>query len=267
MKKLLLVIILFCSIESYSQTIQQTATFYNDGTVGKIRNDTVYTLPRTSGLYWNGYGSWWLLSDSVRSLLSATSPINYTAGVFSLGTVPIANGGTNNGSLSVTSGSIYYGDGSKIVALAPGTANQILHGGSTPSWKDTTAGGGGGGSVTASSTTTFTNKRWTARVGTTTSSATPTINTDNYDIYEITALTTDVSSFTTNLTGTPVDGDIFEVEITGTAARNIIWGSAFISSTVTLPVGTLTTATLSVIFQYFTTSSYGNNKWVCVNYF
>ena len=121
--------------------------------------------------------------------------------------------------------------------------------------------------ITASSTVTLTNKRWTARVGSTTSSATPTINTDNYDIYKLTAQTTDITSFTTNLSGTPVDGDILEIQITGTATRAITWGSSFVSSTVTLPATTSSTATLSVILQYYTTSSYGTNKWVCVNYY
>lgn len=42
------------------------------------------------------------------------------------GAVPIANGGTNNGSLSVTQGNVYYGDGTKLVALSPGTAGQYM---------------------------------------------------------------------------------------------------------------------------------------------
>ena len=109
--------------------------------------------------------------------------------------------------------------------------------------------------------------RWKARVGSTTSSGTPTINTDNVDIYKLTAQAADITSFTTNLSGTPNDGDILEIQITGTAARAITWGSAFVSSTVTLPATTVTTVTLTVVVQYFTTSSYGNNKWVCVNYF
>lgn len=109
--------------------------------------------------------------------------------------------------------------------------------------------------------------RWTARVGSTTSSATPTINTDNVDIYKLTAQAADITSFTSNLSGTPVDGDILEIQITGTAARAITWGASFVSSTVTLPTTTVTTATLTVILQYYTTSSYGNNKWVCTNYY
>lgn len=121
--------------------------------------------------------------------------------------------------------------------------------------------------VTATSTTTLTNKRWTARVTSqTTVSATPSINTDNQDIWKVTAQTADITSMTTNLTGTPVDGDILEIQITGTAARAITWGSSFVSSTVTLPTTTTTTATLTVILQYYSTSSYGNNKWVCVSY-
>lgn len=123
------------------------------------------------------------------------------------------------------------------------------------------------GKISASSTNTLTNKRWTARVGSTTSSGTPTINTDDYDIYKLTAQAADITSFTTNLSGTPVDGDILEIQITGTAARAITWGASFVSSTVTLPATTVTTATLTVILQYYTTSSYGNNKWVCVNSF
>lgn len=42
------------------------------------------------------------------------------------GTLPIANGGTNNGSLVVTQGTVYYGDGTKLVGLAPGTSGQFL---------------------------------------------------------------------------------------------------------------------------------------------
>jgi hypothetical protein len=65
--------------------------------------------------------------------------------------IPIADGGTNNASLSVTAGTVYYGDGSKLVGLAPGTAKQHLTGGTTPVWRDTTTGGSGIDSITVSS--------------------------------------------------------------------------------------------------------------------
>ncbi len=57
------------------------------------------------------------------------------------GTLPIANGGTNNGSLSVTGGTVYYGDGSKIVGLANGSSGQFLKSNGTtvaPSWASPT---------------------------------------------------------------------------------------------------------------------------------
>lgn len=121
-------------------------------------------------------------------------------------------------------------------------------------------------SVTTTNTATLTNKRWTARVTSqTTVSATPSINTDNQDIWKVTAQAVDITNMSTNLTGTPVDGDILEIQITGTAARAITWGTSFASSTVTLPTTTTTTATLTVIFQYYTNSSYGNNKWICAS--
>lgn len=113
---------------------------------------------------------------------------------------------------------------------------------------------------TISSTNTFTNKRITARVGSTTSSATPTINTDNSDIYRLTAQAVDITSFTTNLTGTPSHGDSLLVEITGTATRAITWGASFEASTVALPTTTVTTAMLSVAFLWNSATS----KWRCV---
>lgn len=109
-------------------------------------------------------------------------------------------------------------------------------------------------------TTTLTNKRVTARVGSTTSSATPTINTDSYDIYKLTAQTVDITSFTTNLTGTPTDGQVLIIQVTGTAARAITWGASFEASTVALPTTTVTTAMLSVGFIWNTATS----KWRCV---
>lgn len=59
------------------------------------------------------------------------------------GTLPVANGGTNNGSLSVDQGTVYYGDGSKLVGLAPGTSGHFLKTngvGANPEWA--AAGGG-----------------------------------------------------------------------------------------------------------------------------
>jgi hypothetical protein len=106
----------------------------------------------------------------------------------------------------------------------------------------------------------ITNKRFINRVGSTTSSATPTINTDTYDIYKLTAQTVDITSFTTNLSGSPIDGDCLVIEITGTAARAITWGTSFEASTVALPVTTTGTNLLTVGFMWNTATS----KWRCI---
>lgn len=98
------------------------------------------------------------------------------------------------------------------------------------------------------------------RVGTTTSSATPTINTDDVDYYSLTAQTADITSFTTNLSGTPTDAQKLWISITGTAARAITWGSSFESSTVTLPTTTVSTNRLDVGFVWNAATS----KWRCV---
>lgn len=109
-------------------------------------------------------------------------------------------------------------------------------------------------------TQTLTNKRVTPRVSTTTSSATPTINTDNVDIYGLTAQTVDITSFTTNLSGTPTDGQKLQIYIVGTAARAITWGASFEASTVALPTTTVSTNRLDVGFVWNAATS----KWRCV---
>jgi hypothetical protein len=111
-----------------------------------------------------------------------------------------------------------------------------------------------------SSTNALTNKRITKRTGTTTSSATPTINTDNVDFYSLTAQAADITSFTTNLSGTPTEGQTLWIAITGTAARAITWGASFEASTIALPTTTVTTNRLDVGFVWNTVSS----KWRCV---
>lgn len=109
-------------------------------------------------------------------------------------------------------------------------------------------------------TQTLTNKRVTKRTGTTTSSATPTINTDNVEFYSLTAQAADITSFTTNLSGTPTEGQTLWLAITGTAARAITWGTSFEASTVALPTTTVTTNRLDVGFVWNTVTS----KWRCV---
>lgn len=94
----------------------------------------------------------------------------------------------------------------------------------------------------------------------TANSATPTLNTDSYDMMVITGQSVAITSFTTNLTGTPVNGQKLWISITGTGAIAITWGASFESSTVTLPTTTVTTARLDIGFVWNVATS----KWRCV---
>ena len=95
----------------------------------------------------------------------------------------------------------------------------------------------------------------------TTQSATPTINTDNTDISQITALAQAITSFTTNLSGTPVAGEMMMIQITDNGtARALTFGASFASTTVALPTTTVISTMLRIIFQ----RNNANTVWDCV---
>jgi len=100
------------------------------------------------------------------------------------------------------------------------------------------------------------------RVNTTASSATPSINTDTTDHFTITALAAAITSMTTNLTGTPRDGQKLMIRIkdNGTA-RAITWGASFVSSGVaTLLATTVISKTHHIGLIYDSAAA----KWVCI---
>lgn len=179
--------------------------------------------------------------------------------------------GTGGSVTAATAGTDYL---TTAVTSVTGTANQIsIAGTTTPTVSITssaalpgsptvagTASTATGGITTNGGTQTLTAKRITRRVDSTTSSATPTINTDNVDQYNITALAGDITNMTTNLSGTPVTGDMLIIEITGTATRLIAWGTKFESSTVTLPGTTVGTTKLTIGFIF----NQATNKWRCI---
>lgn len=105
--------------------------------------------------------------------------------------------------------------------------------------------------TTDTGTQTLTNKRITPRITTVTSNATPTCNTDNTDILTITAQAAAITSMTTNLTGTPVNGDQLEVRIKDDGTpRAITWGASFGAGPVALPTTTVTSKALRNYFEY-----------------
>lgn len=106
--------------------------------------------------------------------------------------------------------------------------------------------------VTATNITT----RIVPRVTTITSSATPTINTDNCDAVTITALATDITSMTTNLTGTPNNFDklTFRIKDDWTARAITRWAS-FENMGGTLPTATTISKVHTIELIYNTVTS------------
>lgn len=82
-----------------------------------------------------------VLGTPTSATLTNATGLPLTTGV--TGTLPIANGGTNNPSLGVTAGAVVYTDGSKQMTTASGTSGQLLqsNGVSPPSWVTAPVGG------------------------------------------------------------------------------------------------------------------------------
>lgn len=117
--------------------------------------------------------------------------------------------------------------------------------------------------VSLSGTQTLTNKRIQPRIGTTTSSTTPTINTDTVDEYHITAQAADITSFTSNLSGTPVNGQELVIVVKGTASRAITWGASFASSD-EVPLPTTTSGTKALCVKFKIIGSVSTTVWQCM---
>jgi hypothetical protein len=112
------------------------------------------------------------------------------------------------------------------------------------------------GDVTTSGVQTLTNKRINPRIGTITSSATPAIDTDTVDQFTITALATNISSMSSSLSGTPVEGQklIIRIKDNGTP-RGISWGASWRGMGVTLPIVTTASKILYIGAVYNATDS------------
>ena len=173
--------------------------------------------------------------------------------------------------------------------LATSSATQAIQKTGASSFANVSIGGGGSGTVTSVSVTTangvsgtvatatttpaitlalgaitpsaISSARITKRAPTVTQSATPTINTEVTDVAHITGLAQAITSMTTNLTGTPVEGDTLRIDITDNGtARAITWGAKFEASTVALPTTTVLSVRLDVGFVWNTVTS----AWRCV---
>jgi hypothetical protein len=100
------------------------------------------------------------------------------------------------------------------------------------------------------------------RVTSIVSSATPTINTDNCDFVDITALAAAITSMTTNLSGTPTNGQKLTIRFKDNATpRAITWGASFEACGAALPTTTVTSKRTTVGLIWDSTTS----KWGSVS--
>ena len=102
-------------------------------------------------------------------------------------------------------------------------------------------------------TQTLTNKRITRRPVTVTQSATPAINTDNGDIFNITGLAQAITSLTTNLSGTPTTDQMMLMQITDDGTGRAITPGASFAGTANNTLTGLTTVAnkkLMLIWKY-----------------
>lgn len=256
------------------------------------------TLQENNGIYTTGSGAWTRVSDydtageitkgSFTAILTGTANGNtiwvQTNTVSTVGVDPIAfsklqstsgtgtvtsvsvvsaNGFTGSVATSTTTPAItltcsangvLQSDGTTITAKAvSGSGDIVLKTGASLVNKSSTG--------TDSGTETLQNKRITKRAPAVTQSATPTINTDVTDVAHITGLAQAITSMTTNLSGTPVEGDTLRIDITDNGTgRAITWGASFESSTVTLPTTTVASTRLDIGFIWNSVTS----KWRCV---
>jgi hypothetical protein len=153
------------------------------------------------------------------------------------GILTVSNGGTGSNTLALNNVLLGNGTGA-LQAVAPGASGNVL---------------------TSNGTTWVSSAPNKPRVGTTASSATPSIDCGLYDQYTITALAAAITGVT--ITGTPTDGQKLLVRIkdNGTA-RAITWGASFSSSGVATLLATTVASKSHMVGLIYDSAA---TKWVC----
>ena len=229
---------LFCIISYNSGTTTWTySEILDSATLSTPTLDQVLGVGNISNnkpaIFNNGGGSPGAIIDPSAGFTytdaSGTFSANGTAGYISVGFTPIVIWGNigGQGTLGVKNpANSFY----SYIQSGSVTGNRLF------SFPDQS-----GVIATNNATQKLTNKRDQVRYLSVANAPAPFINTDVCDTYALTAQTSNITSFTTNLTGTPDIDDQLHIIINVTAgAPTISWGASFESSSVTLPVSAST---------------------------
>ena len=113
------------------QMVNRSALSTSIGTSANTTLDIVFATIDSKMVNLNGSQT---LTNKTINGASNTLNVRLTADV--TGVLPIANGGTDNGSLAVTAGGVFYSDGTKFQNVGAGTSGQVLtsNGASAPPW-------------------------------------------------------------------------------------------------------------------------------------
>ena len=235
----------------------------NLGTPSAITLTSATGLPVSTGISGLGTGvATWLATPSSANLAAAitdetgtgalvfgTSPslITPTLGVAAATTInKVAITAPATGStLTIADGKTLVASNSLTLAGTDGTTMTF------PGTSDTV--------VTLTATQTQTNKRITPRIGTVTSSSTPTPAGDSNDQFNVTALA--VGATFAAPTGTPTDAQKLMVRIKDNgSAQTLAWNAIYRALGTTLPTTTVATKTLYLGFIY----NAADTTWDCV---
>lgn len=219
------------TLRLYDSDATQFIGFQTPAT-GSLTTSYTLTFPADNGTLPNTA----LLTDASGNLSWSTDPIGNVAGVASSVDSEIA---------------LFNGTGGKTIKRATGTGVAIVTSGVLSTKTNPT-----GAFVGESDTQTLSAKRIDPRVTSTTSSATPTPNVANEDVYILTALA--VNATFGSPAGTPVQSTKLLIRIKDNATpRTLAWNAIYRAVGVTLPTTTTANKTLYVGCVYNSTDT----KW------